>query len=263
MNTQHEITERSKPLYMAEMIWEDYISSINAGAVILIPCGALEQHGPHLPLKTDAFIAECFAGRVALETNSIVAPTFTYGNKSQALSGGGQIFPGTTSLAPHTLSLMVKDVLREFFRHGAKKILLINGHGENSFPLFEGVDMAIENLGSSDVKVVVSGWWQFVNSDHIEKIFPGDFPGWDLEHAATTETSLMLSFDPNSVRSDRIVDETMGYIPPYTVFPQPVDLVPKSGLMSKAIPASRNIGDKLIAVAMEGFRELISREFSF
>ena len=92
-------------------------------------------------------------------------------------------------------------------------------------------------------------------------IYPGEFPGWDLEHAATTETSLMLALDPASVRHARVLDERMDHVPPYAVFPQPRNLIPPSGVMSKATPASRELGDALLETVMLGLGDLFEREF--
>ena len=246
---------------MQEMTFQDYRERVRDGAVIILPCGAIEQHGPHLPMKADAFIASAIAERVALVHDALVAPSFNYGCKSQALSGGGQVFGGTTSLDSDTFTRIVRDVLREFLRHGARRLLVLNGHGENQFPIYEGVDLALRDAAVDDAKIVVTGWWQFVSEERIREIYPGEFPGWDLEHAATTETSLMLALDADSVRHARVLDERMDHVPPYAVFPQPRDLVPGSGVMSRATPANRALGEALLVTVMRGLDDLFRREF--
>lgn len=246
---------------MREMTFQDYLERVRDGAVVILPCGAIEQHGPHLPMKADAFIAAAIAERVARVHDALVAPSFNYGCKSQALSGGGQVFGGTTSLDSDTFTRIVRDVLREFMRHGARQILVLNGHGENQFPIYEGVDLALRDAAVDDAKIVVTGWWQFVSEERIREIYPGEFPGWDLEHAATTETSLMLALDPDSVRHARVLDERMDHVPPYAVFPQPSDLVPRSGVMSRATPANRELGEALLETVMRGLDDLFRREF--
>ena len=254
-------TDRASIL-MQEMTFEDYLARVRGEAVIIVPCGAIEQHGPHLPMKADAFIATAIAERIARVHDALVAPSFNYGCKSQALSGGGQVFGGTTSLDSDTFTRVLRDVLRELMRHGATRLLVLNGHGENQFPIYEGVDLALRDTARDNVKIVVTGWWQFVSEDRIREIFPGEFPGWDLEHAATTETSLMLALDPDSVRHARVLDERMEHVPPYAVFPQPRNLVPRSGVMSRATPASLQLGEALLETVMLGFDDLFEREFS-
>ena len=71
----------------------------------------------------------------------------------------------------------------------------------------------------------------------------------------------MLALDPDSVRHARVLDERMDHVPPYAVFPQPPNLVPRSGVMSKATPASRELGDALLATVMQGLDDLFEREF--
>ena len=261
MESERPACDDGTSIRMEEMTFERYLERIRGGAVVILPCGAIEQHGPHLPMKADAFIATAIAERTARAHDALVAPSFNYGCKSQALSGGGQVFGGTTSLDSATFTRVLRDVLRELMRHGAARMLVLNGHGENQFPTYEGVDLALRDAGRDDVKIVVAGWWQFVSEERIREIYPGEFPGWDLEHAATTETSLMLALDPASVRHAQVLDERMDHVPPYAVFPQPPDLVPRSGVMSRATPASRELGEALLDTVRRGLDDLFRREF--
>ena len=246
---------------MEEMTWQDYAEAVAKGTGVLLPIGSLEQHGAHLPMKTDAFIATRIAEAVARRTGHLVAPTVSYGYKSQAMSGGGQVFPGTTSLDGRTLTDMIRDVIRELFRHGVRRILLISGHGENQFFLFEAADLALKE-GAEDAKVLVTGWWQHISDAHIDRLFGDDFPGWDLEHAATIETSLMLALDPGSVRSERIKNETIEEVPPYSAFPQPAGLVPASGLLSRATPGTAAIGAELMEAILSSLETVVRAEFA-
>ena len=261
MEPERPACDDGTSILMQEMTFEHYLARIRDGAVVILPCGAIEQHGPHLPMKADAFIATAIAERTARIHDALVAPSFNYGCKSQALSGGGQVFGGTTSLDSDTFTRILRDVLRELMRHGATRMLVLNGHGENQFPIYEGVDLALRDAGREEVKIAVAAWWQFVSEERIREIYPGEFPGWDLEHAATTETSLMLALDPASVRHARVLDERMDHVPPYAVFPQPHDLVPRSGVMSRATPASRELGEALLDTVRRGLDDLFRREF--
>jgi creatinine amidohydrolase/Fe(II)-dependent formamide hydrolase-like protein len=72
-----------RTVFMAEMSWIEYRERMaTEGAVLLLPVGALEQHGPHLPLGTDAILATEMARRAAERLDGVVAPTLTYGYKS-------------------------------------------------------------------------------------------------------------------------------------------------------------------------------------
>ena len=244
---------------MTAMTWTEYRDAVAAGVTVLVPVGSIEQHGPHLPLETDIAIATWLATRVAASCNAIVGPPITFGYQSQALSGGGQIFPGTTSLEGQTLTLLARDVARELLRHGARRILVLSGHGENQFFLFEAADLAL--AGRKDAKIVVTGWWQHVPDAMLDDLFEGDFPGWDLEHAATVETALMLAMAPDSVRRDRIIDEVVPNVPGYSVFPQPAGLVPASGMLSRATPATAAMGERLVDIVVGALRDIVVFEF--
>ena len=100
------------PLMMGSLSWIEYQQRLqNKDTVVLIPCGTLEQHNPHLPLGTDALLSTSVAQSVAEQINGIVAPTVSYGYKSQPKSGGGQHFPGTTSLDGNSLSQLLLQIL--------------------------------------------------------------------------------------------------------------------------------------------------------
>ncbi|MBC8492524.1 MAG: creatininase [Chloroflexi bacterium] len=254
--------ERSYLVFMQEMTWREYVDRIRQGAVVILPCGALEQHGPHLPLETDELIARRIAEEVAGHVGAIVAPSIVYGAKSQALTGGGQVFPGTTSLDGQTLIFLVRDIVRELLRHGARKIVLLNGHGENTAFLYEGVDLALSEKGPAEVKVLVVNWWDLVSERTLDRVFPEGFPGWDLEHAAVIETSLVYALAPELVWREVITDEELEFIPRYTIFPQPQNLVPESGLLSKVSPASREKGVMLFKEVQQALLDVLDCEFS-
>lgn len=242
------------------MTWPEYRDAIAAGAAVIVPVGSIEQHGHHLPLETDIAIATRLAERIARRSNAIVGAPIAFGYKSQALSGGGQIFTGTTSLEGQTLTLLARDVARELLRHGARRIMFLSGHGENQFFLFEAADLAL--AGRSDARIIVTGWWQHVPDPLLNELFNGNFPGWDLEHAATVETALMLALEPNRVRRDRIIDEVAPHVPGYSVFPQPEGLVPASGLLSRATPATEKMGIRLVETIVEAVSSVINSRFN-
>lgn len=250
------------PLLMGSLSWIEYQQRLQEEAVVLIPCGALEQHGPHLPLGTDALLSTAVAQNVAEQINGIVAPTVSYGYKSQPKSGGGQHFPGTTSLDGHSLSQLIRDVVRELARQGATQIVLVNGHYENQWFLTEGIDLAIRDVGSSSaLRVIRLEYWDFLTSDILDQVFPEGFPGFALEHAAVIETSLMAHYHANLVRLDRIPDVTAHEFPSYDVFPQRPDWVHASGVLSSAKAASAQKGKLMANHIAKGIAVAIQQEF--
>ena len=118
-------------------------AKVAARVPVIIPLGATEQHGPHLPLNVDVVLPTGVAERVATEVGGLVAPTIPYGYKSQPRSGGGQAFPGTTSLDAQTFALVLRDIIRDLAAHGVRRIVVLNGHFENTWPSVEGVDLGL------------------------------------------------------------------------------------------------------------------------
>ncbi len=209
--------------FAAEMPWPDFHARMKDGKTpILIPLGSMEQHGHHMPLHVDVLLPTEFARRVAERIGGLVAPSFTYGYKSQQKCGGGNHMPGTVSLEGQTLVHQLRDVIKEFARHGGRNFAIVNGHYENSWFINEAVDLALRELrwdGVTDVKIVVLSYWDFVNQETIDKIYPDGFPGWAVEHGGVLETSLMLALHPQLVHLDRALDVAPATFPPYDVYP--------------------------------------------
>jgi creatinine amidohydrolase len=247
---------------MDNISWVDYESRLQTGAVVFLPCGATEQHGPHLPLGTDALLASAICEDVAREVGGIVAPALSYGYKSQPKCGGGQHFCGTTSIDGATLCAMVRDAVREFHRHGVKRLVLVNGHYENQWFVTEGIDLALRDIGS-DLKLEVMRLehWEFCTEATINKIFPDGFPGIALEHAAVIETSMMMHYHPNMVSLENIPDHGPAEFPVYDIYPTRREWVPASGVLSSAMGSSAEKGQLLVSDIVRGIVSAVRQEF--
>jgi creatinine amidohydrolase len=223
-------------VFMNELSWVDYRQRVERDApTVLLPVGALEQHGPHLPLGTDALLSTAVAADAARRVGGLVAPALSYGYKSQPKCGGGNHFCGTTSVDAATLIGSVRDAVREFARHGVKRLVLVNGHYENQWFLIEGIDLGLRDLGpGAALEVVRLEYWDFLSEKTLAAVFPDGFPGFALEHAAVIETSLMLHYHPSLVRVDLIPVDPPADFPPYDVYPSRKNWVPLSGVLSSA-----------------------------
>ncbi|MFS3126818.1 mycofactocin biosynthesis peptidyl-dipeptidase MftE [Nocardioides sp. Bht2] len=168
----------SAVLHLDGARWTD----VPAGALVLVPVGSVEQHGPHLPLATDAAIAaevtrqaaELVAAERAAELGPVVvAPVLPYG-----ASGEHQGFAGTMSIGTDALSLVLIELARSL-KLWAGSVVFINGHGGN-----------IPALTRAVVQLVAEGHdaaWVPCASGHVDA------------HAGQTETSLMLHLAPEQV----------------------------------------------------------------
>ncbi|HEY0288755.1 MAG TPA: creatininase [Pseudomonas sp.] len=247
---------------MDNLSWVDYEARIKAGAVVFLPCGATEQHGPHLPLGTDALLASALSEDVARAVNGVVAPALSYGYKSQPKCGGGQHFCGTTSLDGATMSALVRDAVREFHRHGVRRLVLVVGHFENQWFVTEGIELALRELGpQAGLEVMRLEHWDFCREDTLADVFPDGFPGFALEHAAVIETSLMLHYFPHLVRLDSIPDDGPADFPPYDMYPARTEWVPPSGVLSSAKGSSVEKGLRMADDIVSGIVAAVCHEF--
>jgi creatinine amidohydrolase len=233
-----------------ELDWTEYEKRVHADSpVVMLPVGALEQHGPHLPLCCDTVIPEQISARVAANIGGLVAPPLAYGYKSQPKSGGGEQFPGTTSLDGATLSALVRDLIRAMAFDGVRRIALFEGHYENAMFCTEGIDLALRDLraeGIDDIKILRVDYWDFTTPAMYEFVFPDGFPGWALEHAGVMETSVMWALRPDLVKIDRIPEDPSAEFPPYDIYPTDRSRIPSSGALSSAKAASQEKGEYLV-----------------
>jgi creatinine amidohydrolase len=251
-------------VFMAELSWPEWERKIAGGAVIFIPLGATEQHGPHLPLNVDVILPTGVAERVARNVGGLVAPTFQYGYKSMPRSGGGQTFPGTTSLDAQTFAHTLRDVIRDLAVHGAKRFVVMNGHYENAWPSVEGLDLALRALRQeniTDITAMRLEYWDFVRQETLDRIFPEGFTGTELEHASLIETSLMLLLRPDLVELDKIPQEGRASFPPYDIFPPPPGYLRSSGVLADARGSRAEIGQWLMDDHVELITAAVSKEF--
>jgi creatinine amidohydrolase len=204
------------------------------------------------------------AERVARNIGGLVAPTLAYGYKSQPRSGGGESFPGTTSLDGNTFALVVRDVIRSLGRDGVRRIVVLNGHFENMWPSVEGVDLGLRELqrdGIADMQLMRLEYWDFISRSTLDKLFPDGFPGTDLEHASLLETSLMLVLRPDLVDMSNVPNDGPATFPTYDRHPVPPGFVPKSGVLARAERATAEYGQLIIADHVKLISEAIRKEF--
>lgn len=245
-------------VFMHDMTWQEYNSS--ADKPLIIPVGSTEQHALHLPLCVDSKIAEGISRLLAEKANCVVAPTLSYGYKSKPLSGGGPLFPGTIDLSGKTLMYLIEDILEEFIKDGRKKIFVMNAHFENEAFLIESIDIVSKR--HPDVTIIESNWWDVLDSSTIDKVFDEvPFPGWAFEHAAITETSLMMYLAPELVHEELMSDDKGAEPIPYFKYPIVPGMVPDSGNLAPARTSSREKGKLIADKAIEEFINIIYKEF--
>jgi len=184
--------------YWKDLTTEDFAALDPAHQVTLLPVAATEQHGPHLPLGTDAAINAGIIARavelVPMETPLLVLPMLPVG-----LSPEHRDFPGTLTVSAETLLRMVVEIGESVARAGLRKLILFNSHGGQPAAL----DIAAQELRSRHgLLAVVANSWRMMRP--AEFFSPAEREAGI--HAGAIETSVILHLHPGLVRRDRIAD---------------------------------------------------------
>jgi creatinine amidohydrolase len=251
-------------ILMAELTWPEFEALVKDNVTVFLPLGTTEQHGPHMSLNVDVVLPTAVCERVAKNVGGIVAPTIPYGYKSMPRSGGGEAFPGTTSLDANTFSLVVRDVIRALGRDGVRRLVVVNGHFENSWPAVEGVDLGLRELkrdGIPDMQVIRLEYWDFVRRETLDRLFPDGFPGTELEHASLLETSMMLLLRPDLVDMSKVPSDGPAKFPTYDRHPVPRDFGPASGVLARAQGSTAEKGQWLMDDHVELITKAVRAEF--
>lgn len=229
---------------------------------LLLPAGALEQHGPHLPLGTDAALSGAICEGVAERTGALVAPTLSFGYKSQQRSGGGNHLAGTVSLDAATLIALTCDVVGSFLDQGVRRLAIINGHYENYQFLYEGVDLALRARPGAEAEVILLSYWDYVDDATLAQIYPKGFPGWAVEHGGVLETSLMLHLLPWRVDEAQAPEHPPAHQYRFDLLPVRPERTPSSGCLSAPSGASAEKGRVLYERVVEALAAELPSQFA-
>ncbi|MFJ3494314.1 creatininase family protein [Streptomyces sp. NPDC086091] len=214
------------------------------GRTVVWPIGAIEQHGPHLPLSVDLLLAEAVATELARALGAFTFPAQAVGARSLPQSGGGLHFPGTVYVGGDTLVRSLAETLRALVALPMGRLVVVNGHYENEPFLFEAIDQVRERGLLDDTEVFAFSWWSLVRDTWTDAELP-DFPGWHAEHAGVTETSLMLHLRPDLVTDERPEHDEPPRAGVY-LHPIDVDRATERGVLSSTTGSSAGLGEKLL-----------------
>ena len=183
------------------MHWPDAALALNrSGSTLVWPFGAFEQHGPQLPLLTDALFAERILDRV-LEGLPEEMPIWALPTQNIGLSPEHRGFPGTLSLSAELLIRLVKEVGKQLAQQGVQRLVLFNAHGGQIGLLQTAArELAVE---TPSMAVLPCFLWSGV--PELPTLVPADELVHGL-HAGLAETSLMLALEPSLVGEQRPLD---------------------------------------------------------
>ncbi len=177
-------------MLIEEMTMTEFEHGLNRSRVVLIPFGAVEEHGPHLPLSTDTIQAYEVAKKASKIVPLFVAPPIHYGNCRSTAS-----HPGTISISTATLKGLLVDIVTSFRSHGINKFIVLTGHAGGAHR------MALQDAGEElidrylDVSIAIVTEYELARSEGEQLIeTSGD------SHAGEIETSRILHTHPHLVQ---------------------------------------------------------------
>lgn len=232
-----------------------------AGYMIIIPVGSIEQHGPHLPVDTDINSSYEIAKRAAMKRGDVlICPPVWFGYSPHHMG-----FHGTITIRLETFLDLLKDICDSLYQHGFRKMLILNGHGGNR---------ALINLVVNDfmrthrTKILAASYWDLAAREirSIRKSEPGG-----MGHACELETSVQLYLRQNLVDTSEISKETWTPKTRFGISHGARDLLdsgsvtigfdfaesaPK-GIMGDPTVASADTGEKIVAAVVDRLVDLL------
>lgn len=206
----------------------------------ILPVGATEQHGPHLPLNLDYLCAQRIALGVSEETGIPVFPALPFGH-----SGGHAGFPGNLSLRPETFQRVIEELSEWAYGMGFRQIVFLNGHLPNLFPL----QCAVTNLivAHPDFQLKALNWWDI--TPELQKHMFGD-NSYGFPHGNIVETALMRYL------RDDLVDMKMSTPVPgqgkRLFYSYLMRNISRTGHLGDPSTATVELGEQLYRMAVDG-----------
>lgn len=237
---------------LMNMNYVDFEMESQKSKTVIIPSGAFEVWGPHLPIGADTIVAEDIASRLADRMGWIVGPTLPVGDSIMVWG------PGTITVRPESFKMYLEDICGSLIKHGARRFCFINPHIGN-VPIINQVAWNMKNEHSINSCVV--DWWRFVQQictnerilDHEGQLAHG--------HASEAGTSVFLYLRPDLVKTDRLtmvenkIKNNYPDIGQFYAFNECCDTY----MIGDAIIASREKGDKIVNSALNRIVEFLNQ----
>ena len=232
-----------------EMTWTDVAAGDTQHWIAVLPVAAVEQHGPHLPLGVDSYIAEAYIARVLpllpADLPATFLPVQKIGQSDEHLA-----FPGTLSFSARTIIGAYTEIGESLRRCGVRKLVIVTSHGGN----VAAVDLVARDLRVRLKMLVVTCAW------HRFGYPPGTFERMEQRHgvhAGDVETSLVLAHKPETVHMERAVRAVPATVEMAEEFKwlsafRPVGF----GWMTQDLHPTGAVGDATLATAQKGEQAL-------
>lgn len=221
---------------------------IQQSKIAILPIGAVEAHGPHLPLGTDNYLAERVSERVAKQTGAFVLPTLPYGQVWSLKN-----FPGSINISNESLISFLFDIGVSLYEQGFRVFAMINGHLGNAVAMKEAARKLYQQYPDFKVLYLFYPGTKKVTEEVREtKSAHGTY-----FHACEIETSYMLYLAEEHVDMSKAITDIPNIPMSADVTPTPWEEFTSSAVLGDAKIATKEKGEKIIEVAIENMVKLI------
>ncbi|MDR3279676.1 MAG: creatininase family protein [Synergistaceae bacterium] len=237
-----------------EMNTLDFQELIKKTGTVIIPIGACEVWGPHLPMGADTIVAEEIAARLADRRGWLVGPTLTVGDSIMVWG------PGTITVRPESLKAYLDDICGSLVKHGAKRFVFMSPHvGNTSIISQVAWRMRMDNGVSS----CIFDWWRFIQPISAKEGIL-DNEGWMAHgHASEAGTSCFLYLRPDLVKMDRAV-KAANKVDGFYDYPDIIrfhlfDECGDTWILGDPTCATKEKGERIVTAALKRMEEFLDK----
>lgn len=182
---------------LAHLTFEEAAEAARQNRLVIVPTGATEAHGPHLPLDVDTHQAQTVAELLARRVGALVAPALPYGYSTMWMG-----FPGTITLSHRTFQTVLEEICGSLVQHGFHRLLLLNGHRPNGTACDVAARAVVDAWGgSAPVQVTAVSYWEPAAAE-LHALRRSEVGG--MGHGCELETSVQLATRPHLVKLERL-----------------------------------------------------------
>lgn len=240
---------------LEHLTWPEVETAIENGTdTVVIGVGAIEQHGPHLPLVVDTLAGDELSQRIAERLgDALAAPTIRPG-----CSGHHMDFPGTITVSPEVLMETIRSYCRSLDEHGFEHLVLLPTHGGNFAPVNTVAPELARELDASVITLADLGELMTLMNEGLREA------GVEYEepviHAGAAETALVLAVAENLVRTDELAVGREGEVPVTRLFSEGFRAITETGVLGDPREGTASAGDAILERIVTAYTEHIETE---
>lgn len=243
-----------KTNFIKEMSWKTFEDRKESTDLVIIPSGAFEVYGPHLPLGTDTLVSEKISDLISQNVSALIGPTLEVGDSATL-----DEFPGTITIKPESFKQYMHDTVTSLIKWGFKDFVFINTHVGN-VPIINQIADEAQRMG--DIRCMQVDYWRF-----LKTLDEGIIETGDLAHAHASEagTSVMMHLYPELCDIDNWIHEppkVENEFPDIIHYPL-LSTITSSGTIGNATVASVEKGERLVDRSLSRILEFLEKEWGY